>query len=824
MAAHHAVTHVLVEHAERHPIEGGAGRGDLGEDIHAVAVLFDHARDAAHLALGAREALEELVLGCGIAADSFGVIHAADSTVPPGGMYTQRAMAPTLAPTEHIDLALDGLHCASCVSRAESALTAVPGVDLASVNLATERAAVDFDPAVATIPQLVRAIAEAGYTATPVADAAPRTHGRDPLVNRMLVAVVLSIPVLALSMIPALQFSGWGWVAGILATPVALWSAWPFHRSAFLALKHRSASMDTLISLGVLTAYVSSVAALLFTDAASMPMHLSLTARGSTGALTFEVAAVVTALLLAGRVFELRARRRAGDAVRALAELSSPNATLVRDEGEITVPVASLVVGDQILVRPGERVPVDGLVVAGTSSIDRSLLTGESVPVDVDPGDEVAGGALNTTGVLTVRTERIGADSTAARITRLVEQAQTEKAGAQRLADRIAGVFVPIVLVLAVVTFLGWLLTGAAIAEALAPAVAVLVVACPCALGLAVPAALLVATGRGAQLGILLRGEPSLERAEKVSAIVLDKTGTVTEGRMALAAVHVLTGEDPKRVLALAAAVEVGSEHPVGRAIAQAVESPLPAHDFAARPGVGAEAIVDGVHVIVGRPDRLRAEGLQLAPELIAAAAAEAEQGRAIAAVAWDGTIRGILSTSDQIRATSAQAIQDLRALGLEPILLTGDSAAAANVVAAQVGISRVISDVLPEDKANEVMRLQAEGLSVAVVGDGLNDAPALARADLGIAMGSGADAAIAAADVTLVRPDLRGAADAVRLARQTMRTIRGNLFWAFAYNVVLLPLAALGYLNPILSGLAMACSSLFVLGNSLRLRRFRAS
>jgi Cu+-exporting ATPase len=732
-------------------------------------------------------------------------------------------MSPALTPTEHVDLALEGLHCASCVGRAEHALAGVPGVDAASVNLATERAAVDFDPAIATVPQLVRAIAEAGYTAMSLADAAPRTHGRDPLVNRMLVAVALSIPVLAISMIPALQFHGWGWVAGILTTPVALWSAWPFHRSAYLALKHRSASMDTLISLGVLTAYVSSVAALLFTDAASMPMHLSLTARGSTGALTFEVAAVVTALLLAGRVLELRARRRAGDAVRALAELSSPNATLVREDDQIVVPVASLVVGDEILVRPGERVPVDGVVLRGTSSIDRSLLTGESVPVDVDPGDEVAGGALNTTGALTVRTERIGADSTAARITRLVEQAQTEKAGAQRLADRIAGVFVPIVLVLAVVTFVGWLLTGASIAVALAPAVALLVVACPCALGLAVPAALLVATGRGAQLGILLRGAPSLERAEKVSAIVLDKTGTVTEGRMALAAVHVLPGEDPERVLALAAAVEVGSEHPVGRAIAEAVDAPPLAHDFAARPGVGAEAVVEGVRVIVGRPDRLSAEGLLLPPELIAAAA-EAQQGRALAAVAWDGRIRAILATSDQLRPTSAQAVKDLRALGLEPILLTGDSAAAANVVAAQVGITRVISDVLPQDKADEVARLQGEGLAVAVVGDGLNDAPALARADLGIAMGSGADAAIAAADVTLVRPDLLGAADAVRLARQTMRTIRGNLFWAFAYNVVLLPLAALGYLNPILSGLAMACSSLFVLGNSLRLRRFRAS
>ena len=725
---------------------------------------------------------------------------------------------------EHVDLALEGLHCASCVGRAERALAAVPGVDSATVNLATERAAIDFDPTVAGVPQLVRAIAEAGYAATPLTGSAPRSPGRDPLVGRMLVAIVLSVPVLALSMVPALQFNGWGWVAGILTTPVALWCAWPFHRSAALALRHRSTSMDTLISLGVLTAYLSSVAALLLTDAATMPMHLSLTARGSTGALTFEVAAVVTALLLAGRVLELRARRRAGDAVRALAELSSPDAALVTADGEIVVPVASLVVGDVIVVRPGQRVPVDAVVVAGTSAIDRSLLTGESIPVDADPGDEVAGGALNTTGVLTLRTARIGADSTAARITRLVEQAQTEKAGAQRLADRIAGVFVPIVLALALLTFVGWLLAGAAIAEALAPAVAVLVVACPCALGLAVPAALLVATGRGAQLGILLRGAPSLERAERVSAIVLDKTGTVTEGRMVLAAVHVLAGEDPERALSLAAAVEVGSEHPVGRAIAQAVAAPPPAHDFVARPGIGAEAVVDGLRVSVGRPARLAADGLGLAPELAAAVAAEGAQGRAVAAVAWDGAIRAILATGDVLRPTSAQAVRELRALGLEPILLTGDGAAAAQFVAAQVGITRVISDVLPEGKAAEVARLQAEGLAVAVVGDGLNDAPALARADLGIAMGSGADAAIAAADVTLVRPDLRSAADAVRLARQTMRTIRGNLFWAFAYNVVLLPLAALGYLNPILSGLAMACSSLFVLGNSLRLRRFRAS
>ncbi len=729
----------------------------------------------------------------------------------------------TTAAPDHVDLALEGLHCASCVTRTEKALAAIPGVDGATVNLATERAAVDFDPEQASVPQLVRAIVEAGYGATPLTDERTGAHARDPLIGRMLVAVALAIPVVALTMIPGLQFAGWGWVAGALTTPIVLWSAWPFHRTAYLALKHRTASMDTLISLGVLTAYISSVGALLLTDAASMPMHLSLTARGSTGALTFEVAAVITALLLAGRVLELRARRRAGDAVRALAELSSPNATLLQGGSELVVPVASLVVGDTVLVRPGERAPVDGTIVAGASSVDRSLLTGESVPVDVGVGDEIAGGSLNTTGALTVRAERIGADSTAARITRLVERAQTEKAGAQRLADRISGWFVPTVLLLAVATFIVWLATGASVAEALAPAVALLIVACPCALGLAVPAALLVATGRGAQLGILLRGAPSLERAEKVSTIVLDKTGTVTEGRMVLAASHVLTGTDEAHMLALAAAVEVGSEHPVGRAIADAVADPPLATDFSARPGVGAEATVDGVRVTVGRPERLVAEGATLTPALEAACAAEGNLGRAVAAVMWDGQIRGILATSDQIRPTSKAAVASLRALGLEPVLLTGDGAAAANVVADLVGIERVIADVLPEDKAAEVARLQAMGLSVAVVGDGLNDAPALALADLGIAMGSGADAAVAAADITLVRADLRSAADAVRLARRTMSTIRGNLLWAFGYNVILIPLAALGYLNPVLSGLAMASSSLFVLGNSLRLRRFKA-
>ena len=739
-------------------------------------------------------------------------------------MYTSTIV--TDSPSEQIELTLEGLHCAACVLRTENALTALPGVDRATVNLATERAFVEFDPAQTSIPEFVRAVAELGYTATPITDPTAKraAYGRDPLQTRMVVAIVLAIPTLALSMIPALQFNGWGWLAGALATPVALWAAWPFHHSAWLALKHRTTSMDTLISLGVLVAYVSSVAALLLTDAASMPMHLSLTARGSTGTLTFEVAAVVTAVLLAGRVLELRARRRAGDAVRALSDLSAPNATIVRDGKEILVPAATLRVGDLVLVRPGERIPADGTIVDGTASLDRSLLTGESIPVEVDPGDEVAGGSINTDGVLTIRTDRVGADSAAARIARLVEQAQTEKASVQRLADKIASWFVPAALLIAVLTFVGWLVTGASLAEALAPAVAVLVVACPCALGLAVPAALLVATGRGAQLGILLRGAPALERAEKISTILLDKTGTVTEGRMAFAGYHFREDEDPTRVIALAAAVEAGSEHPIARVIAALVDAPLPATEFRARPGIGAEARVDGELVTVGHPTRLEAEGDLLSYPLKDACKAESELGRSLAAVSWGGVIRGIIATNDQIRPSSQAAIASMRQLGLEPILVTGDTSAAAKSVAAAVGIRGVIANVLPEGKVDEVRRLQTEGRAVAVVGDGVNDAPALALADLGIAMGTGADVAIAAADITLVRPDLFAAADAVRLARQTMRTIRGNLFWAFAYNVILIPVAALGLLNPMLSGLAMASSSLFVLGNSLRLRRFRAS
>ena len=741
-------------------------------------------------------------------------------------MYTTSIVTDTASPTQQIDLTLEGLHCAACVLRTETALTALPGVDRATVNLATERASVAFDPAQTSIPEFVRAVAELGYTATPITDPTAKraAYGRDPLQTRMAVAIVLAIPTLALSMIPALQFNGWGWLAGALATPVALWAAWPFHHSAWLALKHRTTSMDTLISLGVLVAYVSSVAALLLTDAASMSMHLSLTARGSTGTLTFEVAAVVTAVLLAGRVLELRARRRAGDAVRALSDLSAPNATIVRDGKEILVPAATLRVGDLVLVRPGERIPADGTVVDGTASLDRSLLTGESMPVDVDPGDEVAGGSINTDGVLTIRTDRVGADSAAARIARLVEQAQTEKASVQRLADKIASWFVPVALLVAVLAFVGWLATGASLAEALAPAVAVLVVACPCALGLAVPAALLVATGRGAQLGILLRGAPALERAEKISTILLDKTGTVTEGRMTFAGHHFREDEDPTRVIALAAAVEAGSEHPIARVIAALVDAPLPATEFKIRPGIGAEARVDGELVTVGHPIRLEAEGDLLSYPLKDVCKAESELGRSLAAVSWGGIIRGIIATNDQIRPSSQAAIASMRKLGLEPVLVTGDTSAAAKSVAAAVGIRGVIANVLPEGKADEVRRLQAEGRAVAVVGDGVNDAPAFALADLGIAMGSGADVAIAAADITLVRPDLFAAADAVRLARQTMRTIRGNLFWAFAYNVVLIPVAALGFLNPMLSGLAMASSSLFVLGNSLRLRRFRAS
>ena len=735
-------------------------------------------------------------------------------------------MSPTDLSTDdagRVDLALDGLHCASCVARVEDALVHTPGVSAATVNLATERAAIAFDPDLVDADRLVEVVKDAGYGARPVETrrAAPPPRDADRLALRTIVAIALALPTLLLSMVPALQFHGWGWLAGALATPVVLWCAWPFHRGAYAALRHRTASMDTLISLGVLTAWVSSTAALFLTDAASMPMEMSLTARGSTGALTFEVAAVVTALLLLGRLLETRARRRAGDAVRALAELTAAEATVLLNGIEVRGPTDELADDALVIVRPGERIPVDGIVVEGASALDRSLLTGESLPVEIGVGDEVDGGSLTTTGRLVVRATRVGADTAAARITTLVEQAQTEKARAQRLADRIAGWFVPVVIAIALGSFMVWLLTGASFDAALAPAIAVLVVACPCALGLAVPAALLVATGRGAQLGILLRGAPSLERAQRIDAIVLDKTGTVTEGRMALAAVHPAPGVDADEALRLAAAVEGGSEHPIGRALASAVDDPPTATVFTALPGIGAEADVDGLRVIVGSPARLVARGLAADPDLAAHEASEAALGRALAAVAWDGRVRALFSLSDQVRPTSAATVQALRAIGVEPILLTGDGAAAARTVADEIGIERVVAEVLPADKVAAVTALRDEGRAVAMLGDGINDAPALAAADLGIAMGSGADVAMEAADVTLVRPDPLGAVDALRLARRTMGTIKGNLFWAFAYNVLLIPAAALGFLNPMLSGLAMALSSLFVLGNSLRLKRF---
>ena len=735
-------------------------------------------------------------------------------------------MSPTDLSTDdagRVDLALDGLHCASCVARVEDALVHTPGVSAATVNLATERAAIAFDPDLVDADRLVEVVKDAGYGARPVETrrAAPPPRDADRLALRTIVAIALALPTLLLSMVPALQFHGWGWLAGALATPVVLWCAWPFHRGAYAALRHRTASMDTLISLGVLTAWVSSTAALFLTDAASMPMEMSLTARGSTGALTFEVAAVVTALLLLGRLLETRARRRAGDAVRALAELTAAEATVLLNGIEVRVPTDELAVDALVIVRPGERIPVDGIVVEGASALDRSLLTGESLPVEIGVGDEVDGGSLTTTGRLVVRATRVGADTAAARITTLVEQAQTEKARAQRLADRIAGWFVPVVIAIALGSFMVWLLTGASFDAALAPAIAVLVVACPCALGLAVPAALLVATGRGAQLGILLRGAPSLERAQRIDAIVLDKTGTVTEGRMALAAVHPAPGVDADEALRLAAAVEGGSEHPIGRALASAVDDPPTATVFTALPGIGAEADVDGLRVIVGSPARLVARGLAADPDLAAHEASEAALGRALAAVAWDGRVRALFSLSDQVRPTSAATVQALRAIGVEPILLTGDGAAAARTVADEIGIERVVAEVLPADKVAAVTALRDEGRAVAMLGDGINDAPARAAADRGSAMGSGADVAMEAADVTLVRPDPLGAVDALRLARRTMGTIKGNLFWAFAYNVLLIPAAALGFLNPMLSGLAMALSSLFVLGNSLRLKRF---
>ncbi|WP_018500435.1 heavy metal translocating P-type ATPase [Parafrankia discariae] len=749
-----------------------------------------------------------------------------------------------------VDLLIGGMTCASCAARVEKRLNRLAGVT-ATVNYATEKARVTF-PADLPAESLVAQVRAAGYTAAlppppaPVeppgspdstggpggTESAESTEGTDARTrasrDRLLVSTALSVPVIVLAMVPAWQFTYWQWLSLTLAAPVVGWGAWPFHRAAWANLRHGATTMDTLISMGTLAAFGWSLYTLFLGDAGEPGMTHGFSLDVSRGAATdgiyLEVAAGVTTFILAGRFFEARAKRRAGAALRALLDLGARDVAVLRDGRETRVAIGALAVGDLFVVRPGEKIATDGTVVEGVSAVDASMLTGESVPVEVRPGDAVVGATLNAGGRLVVRAGRIGADTQLAQLARLVEEAQSGKAPVQRLADRVSGVFVPIVIGLAVATLGYWWGAGAGLTAAFTAAVAVLIVACPCALGLATPMALLVGTGRGAQLGILIKGPEVLESTRRVDTIVLDKTGTVTTGQMTLLDVAVAPGEDPAEVLRFAGAVEHASEHPVGRAISRAAPGPLPAvAEFASLEGLGVRGVVEGRAVLVGRP-RLLAEWSQPLPAELARAARRAQDaGRTAVAVAWDGRARGVLAVADALRPTSASAIGRLRGLGLRPMLLTGDNPTVARAVAAEVGIAPadVIADVLPAGKIEAVRRLQAEGRVVAMVGDGVNDAAALAQADLGLAMGTGTDAAIEAGDLTLVRGDLRSVADAIGLARRTLRTIRGNLFWAFAYNVAALPLAAAGLLNPMLAGAAMAFSSVFVVGNSLRLRRF---
>ena len=731
----------------------------------------------------------------------------------------------TAAAPDRLELPIEGMTCASCAARIERKLNKLDGV-LATVNYATEKAAVEYDASLIAHGALVEAVEQAGYSVR-VPEAADSAAG---LRRRLIVASILSLPVLLLGMISALQFTYWQWVALALSTPVVLWAGWPFHLVAWKHMRHATATMDTLISLGTLAAWGWSVVAVVFLDAGAaglkMPFRLTPSRGGSTDQIYLEVAAVVVTFLIAGRYLEARAKTRAGAALRALGELGAKEATLVdATGGERRIPIDRLQVGDLFVVRPGEKVATDGVVVEGRSAVDRSLLTGESVPVEVGVGDAVVGATVNVGGRLVVRAERVGAETALAQIGRLVSEAQSGKAPVQRLADRVSAIFVPIVIGLALLTLGFWLALGDGIAFAISASVAVLIVACPCALGLATPTALLVGTGRGAQLGILIKGPEVLESTRRIDTILLDKTGTITEGRMALAAIVPAAGVDRDDALRLVGAIEHASEHPIARAIAGAAldAGVLPVvESFGSRDGLGVEGVVAGRAVVVGRPSLLAERGIAVDGDLARAIAEAQAGGKTAVAAAWDGVAKAIFVVSDTVKPTSLEAITELRELGLRVVLLTGDNESTARAVAAEVGIDDVIADVLPADKAAVVARLQREGNVVAMAGDGVNDAPALAQADLGLAIGTGTDVAIEASDLTLVSGDLRSAGDAIRLSRRTLATIKGNLFWAFAYNVAALPLAASGYLNPMIAGAAMAFSSVFVVTNSLRLRGFK--
>lgn len=739
----------------------------------------------------------------------------------------------------HVELDIGGMTCASCAARIEKKLNKIGGVT-ASVNFATEKARVDFIGEISVL-QLIKAVEQAGYAADisapktrePGGDAAASLQ-QDPtaaLRQRLAVALLLAVPVIAMAMVPAFQFTNWQWLSLTLAAPVVVWGALPFHKAAWVNLRHGTATMDTLVSMGTIAAFGWSIYALFWGSAGlpgmTRPFALTSTRTDGTSSMYLEVAAGVTTFVLAGRYLEARSKRRAGAALWALLELGAKDVAVRRNGVEQRIPISQLVVGDEFVVRPGEKIATDGIVIEGSSAVDASMLTGESVPVEVGPQSQVVGATVNMGGRLVVRANRVDSDTQLAQMVKLVEEAQTGKARAQRLADTISAIFVPIVITLSVATLALWIGTGEPIAAAFTAAVAVLIIACPCALGLATPTALMVGAGRGAQLGILIKGPEALESTRRIDTIVLDKTGTVTTGAMTLLDVITAEGERPDDVLRVAGALEDASEHPIAKAISKAARDKVgdlpPVEDFTNLEGLGVKGVVDGHTVVVGR-ERLLAEWAQHLPDTLARSKQEAEsQGKTVVGVGWDGTARALLVVADAVKPTSAEAVRQLRALGLTPILLTGDNGAAARSIGHQVGIANVVAEVLPQGKAETVKRLQAEGKVVAMVGDGVNDAAALAQADLGLAMGTGTDVAIEASDLTLVRGDLQAVPDAIRLSRKTLATIKSNLFWAFAYNIAALPLAASGLLNPMLAGAAMAFSSAFVVSNSLRLRRFHS-